>query len=127
MEDHIRRVAHTSVMRGCGFGMLAVVTSMIGLANDLALALKAGGLGMLLMTFVLIFKASRADRVPFKTTEVWVMLEKNERPPEALAPHMVAEARREALLRFAYLTAIIAVALLAGELLSLLLRPGIRV
>jgi hypothetical protein len=122
MEEIIRRTAYTSVMRGCGFGMLGIVTTMMGLANELVLALKAGGLGMLLMAFVLIFKASRVDRVSYKTTEVWVMLDKHERPPEALAARMVADARREAMLRFAYISAILAVGMLSFELLILIFR-----
>jgi len=120
MEETIRRAAFTSVMRGCGFGMLGVVTGMMGLANELVLALRTGGLGMLLMTFVLILKAARVDQVSYKSTEVWVMLEDGQRPPDALAHRMIADARREAMLRFAYLSAIVAVVLLAFELAVML-------
>jgi hypothetical protein len=121
MEQRIREYAHVSVMRGCGFGMLAIVTSMMGVANEPALALKFGGLGMLLMAFVLILKAARVDQTRFRSTEVWIMLDEGERPPEALAPFLIAEARKDALLRYAYLSAIIAVVMLAGELVFLIL------
>jgi hypothetical protein len=120
MEKTLRRTAFTSVMRGCGFGMLGIVTGMMGLANEVVLAVRTGGLGMLLMAFVLILKATRVNRVPFKSTEVWIMLNDAQRPPEALASSMIAEARREAMLRFAYLSAVISVILLTFDLLLVL-------
>ena len=120
MEDRIRRTAHLSVMRGCGFGMLAIVTGMMGAAITPALVLKTGGFGMLLMAFILILKASRADRVPFRSTEVWIMLDKKDRPPEALAPAMITQARRGALLFYAYYSAVIGVVLLSGGLIALI-------
>jgi len=121
VPNHILRNAHLSVMRGCGFGLLAVVTGMMGLANDAVLALRWGGIGTLLMTFVLILKAARAHRVPFRATEVWVMLDPPQRPPEALAGRLIAQARREALLLYAYWSAALSVAFLAGELALTLL------
>ena len=116
MPDNIHRNAHLSVMRGCGFGLLGIVTGMMGLANDAVLALRWGGIGTLLMTFVLILKAARVDRVPYRSTEVWVMLDPHQRPPDALAGRLIAVARRDALLRYAYFSAGLSVALLAGEL-----------
>lgn len=102
--------------------MLAVVTGMMGFANELPIALKWGGLCTLLMAFVLILKASRVDKVPFKSTEVWIMMDPDQRPPEALAPFLIANARRDAMLRYAYLSAIVAVIMLVGELFLLLTR-----
>lgn len=122
MEQTIRQLAHASVMRGCAFGMLGVVTGMMGFADQLPVALKWGGLGTLLMAFVLILKASRADRVAFRSTEVWIMLDKDQRPPESLAPVLIANARREAMLHYAYLSAIIAALLLGGGLFLVLVR-----
>ncbi len=46
---------------------------------------EAGGFGALLLSLALILKAHNARTDNFKRTEVWIMLEKNERPPEALA------------------------------------------
>lgn len=118
MEERIRQSAHASVMRGCGFGMLTIFTGMIGVASSLSLVLRTGGFGMLLMTFILILKAARAHRVPAHSTEIWVMLDEKDRPPKALAGRMIASARRETLLVFAYWSAIMAAVLLAAELVE---------
>lgn len=116
MEERIRQFANASVMRGCGFGMLTVATGMMGVAFSLRLVLYAGGTGMLLMTFILVLKAARADRVAYRTTEVWIMLDEKDRPPAALAPSMICRARRTALLQYAYWSALMAASLLASGL-----------
>lgn len=121
MEEIVRRKVLVSVLRGCGFGALTIVTGMIGAANSLPLFLKTGGYGMLLMAFILILKASRADRIPYRKTEVWIMLDTSERPPDALAAAMIANARREIMLEYAYYSAITGVVLIAFELLVTLL------
>ncbi|MCA1952708.1 MAG: hypothetical protein LDL25_02530 [Hyphomicrobiales bacterium] len=121
MDDRIRAHAHVSVMRGCGFGVIAIITTMIGVADRLALSLKVGGIGMLLMTFILLLKAARAGETRFRSTEVWIMLDEHERPPEALAPGLIARARREAFLRYAWFSAIAAGLMLAGAALAMLL------
>jgi hypothetical protein len=122
MREHVRRYAFLSVARGCGFGALTIVTAMAGSAFDLAIALKVCGFGFLLMCFVLIIKAARADQVPMKRTEVWIMMEPAERPPEKLAAVWIAAARREALYRFAHASAVIASLSLGGAVLLFLAR-----
>jgi hypothetical protein len=108
MESTIRRYAQLSIARGCGFGALAIATLMLGCASDIDLFLRTGGIATLLMCFVLLLKASRADQVPVSETEVWIMLPKDKRPPKDIAAPLIARARRDYLLRFAYVAAIVA-------------------
>ncbi len=122
MEEIIRRLAHISVLRGCGFGTLTILTGMMGVAFDLSLVLKTGGIGMLLMAFILILKAARVYQTPLRTTEVWIMLDERDRPPVALARGMIAEARRDVMLLYAYFSAIVSAALLISGGLSSIAR-----
>lgn len=118
MEAQIHSAATQSVFRGCSFGMLAVVTCMLGLSFDPPACFRFGGFSMLLMSAILVLKAWRAEQEPYKRTEVWIMLEPHERPPEAVAPALIAAARQAALYRFARLSAYCAAALLAAALLA---------
>ncbi len=62
---------------------------MVSLAGHPARVFEAGGLGALLLSLALILKAHNARADHYKRTEVWIMLEKNERPPEALAAVLI--------------------------------------
>ncbi len=112
--EHIRKLAWLSVARGCGFGVLAIFTSMIGLITTPGVAFDVGGVGFLLMTFILIAKAVRADRLPHRNTEIWLMLEPELRPPPDIASGVITRTRREVMLRFALMSALTAVACLVG-------------
>jgi len=122
MEEMIQRYTYASVARGCGFGGLAIVTTMIGCAADLSLFFRTGGIATLLMCFILIYKASRVHEVPFKSTEVWIMLPRERRPPEMLAAPLIAQARREVMLKFAYASALVATVELSADLVLMLKR-----
>lgn len=94
MDAPVRHKAIISVARGCGFGGLAAVTAMLGFAHDPPAAVKFGGMSSLLTALVLLAKASRARFSPYKRTEIWLMLEANERPPAIFAQLVIGEARR---------------------------------
>jgi hypothetical protein len=115
--EKIEQLAHASVARGCGFAMLAIATTMIGLSSQFDIALRAGGLGCLLMCFVLIGLSWRAPATPYKQTELWLMLEPAERPQPTVAQDIISAARQEALLEFALRSAWLALALLSMALL----------
>jgi hypothetical protein len=103
--EHIRRLAWVSVARGCGFGALAIFTLMIGFVTTPALALDFGGVGFLLMAVILMMKAARSDRMPHNHTEIWLMLDRDLRPPPEIAPGVIMRTRREVILRFAQMSA----------------------
>lgn len=115
--DKIDQLAHASVARGCGFAMLAIATFMIGLSGNFAIALRAGGYACLLMCFTLMMMGWRAQSIPYKNTELWLILEPSDRPQPAVAQAIIATARREALLNFALHSAWLAAVLLVMAVL----------
>ncbi len=123
--EKIEQLAYASVARACGFGMLAIATFMIGLSSEFVLALRAGGFGCLLISFVLIAMSWRAGSTPYKRTELWLMLEPSDRPQPAVAQAVISAARRTAFLEFAWRSAWLATALLLMALIwGLLPAPG---
>ena len=109
--DHLRRTAFVSVGRACGFAGLAIVCVMVGFSYDLVAAARAGGILTLLVTVVLIMKAREAVWRDYRRTELWLMLEKDERPPPAIAQAVTSTVLQDAYFWFARHTAGISVAL----------------
>ena len=122
MPSRIRQTAVLSTARGCGFAGLAIVTAMLGFAHDPPAALKFGGYASLLTCFVLILMGLRATSTPYKRTEIWLLLEKHERPPAAFAQQVIGTVRRDVLLRFARFNGAIALVCFVG---SFLLRAAL--
>lgn len=120
MPDLIKRLADLSIARGCGFAALAVACVMVSLTANPVRVFEAGGVGALLTAFALILKAQYARPDRFKKTEVWIMLDKSERPPEPLAAAWITDARRDALFRWAERMAWAAAAMLGLALLLIM-------
>ena len=85
---------------------------MLGASHDLVRALQAGAILLILMTLILMWKAHMAPRTPYKRTEAWLLLDPAKRPPAELAQWAFGTVLREVYLRFARLTAGLAMALL---------------
>jgi len=118
----MRLLAEISTARGCGFAGLAILCLMVGLSANIATTLKAGGYSALLVMTVLLLMAQRAPAKPFRQTEVWLMLEEAERPPEPLAQRLLSGVRRAAFLRFAAYHAVAAATMLTAGFVVGLLR-----
>lgn len=114
--DAIENAAYVSVGRACGFAGLAVFCLMFGLSFEPALAARTGGVVCLAVTLILAFYAYRARTRPYKRTELWLILPKDQRPPAGVAQRLIGEALRETYLWFAKQAAIISVVLLASSL-----------
>lgn len=109
--EHMRRVAYETVLRACGFGSLAIFCSMVGMSFMPRFAFQAGGFLTTLMALILVFKAYEARTKDYRKTEMWLYLEKDERPPAAYAQWASATILRETYLTFALWTSMIAIAL----------------
>jgi hypothetical protein len=120
--DLYQRLAVISVARACAFGGLATLCVMVGLASETANSLKAGGYCALFTTIVLLVKARQAPTRPVKRTELWIMLDKADRPPEFIAQPMLGGILQNAFLRFASIHAAGAALLLALALLANLIQ-----
>jgi hypothetical protein len=122
--ERIEDLAERSVARACGFAGIGILTFVVGLSGDMSLAFKAAGILTLLTCCVLLLKAGFAPQKPYKQTEVWLMLPRDERPSEQVAQKLIGTVLREVYLRFALHAAIIAVVMLAFAFLYPLVLPA---
>jgi len=90
---------------------------MIGMSFMPRLAFQTGGFLTTIMTAVLILKAFEARTKDYRRTEMWLYLEKDERPPATYAQWASATVLRETYLTFAMWTAVISIAMWALALL----------
>ena len=109
--EHIRRVAYETVLRACGFASLAIFCVMTGMSFMPRLAFQAGGFFTTIMAFILILKAHEARTKDHRRTEMWLYLDKDERPPAPYAQWACATVLRETYLTFALWTSLISIAL----------------
>ncbi len=117
MHSKLEQLAHLSVARGSGFVTLAITTVMVGLSGHMPTAFKAGGVLALLTCMVLLLKAAYAHRRRYRDTELWIMLDPDDRPSKATAQRIVGTTLRHMYLRFARHFALGSTALLAGSLI----------
>ena len=107
--EHMRRIAYETVLRACGFGSLAIFCVMIGMSFMPRLAFQAGGILTTMMCAVLIYKAYEANTKDYRHTEMWLYLDKEQRPPAAYAQWASATVLRDTYLTFALWTSAIAI------------------
>jgi hypothetical protein len=84
---------------------------MIGMSFMPRLAFQTGGFLTTMMTGVLILKAFEARSKDYRRTEMWLYLEKDQRPPAAYAQWASATVLRETYLTFAMWTSMISIAM----------------
>ena len=122
--EYMRRTAYEVVLRACGFGSLAIFCVMIGMSFDAHLAFKTGGFLTIAMSGVLMIKAYEARTKPYRKTEMWLYLPKEQRPPESYAQWAASTVMRETYLTFARWTAAVSIVLWVLALLFSLTRSG---
>ena len=109
--ETMRRIAFETVLRACGFGLLAIFCIMIGLSFNPRAAFQAGGILTTVMALILILKAREALTKDYRRTEMWLYLPKDFRPPEAYAQWASATVLRDTYLTFAMWSSLIAIAM----------------
>ena len=114
----LQQMAWVSIARACGFAALGIGTLMFGLSGDALMSFRAGGILTLITSLILLVRGLQAPTRPYKRTEVWLMLEPEDRPQAALAQTVIGETLKQTYLTFALHSALIAGGML---LLSLLL------
>jgi len=119
MIDRIRHFADLSIRRGCGFGLIAIATAMTGMGHEIALAAYGGAIMAALMGAILLLKGLRAPSRAYKTTELWLLLDRRHGLPEARAQEVIGGVLRERYLWHAWIAGGVALFL---WLLSVLLR-----
>ena len=119
--DRIQVAAEISIGRAVGFGALAIGTVVLGLIFDPVLALKTGGALTLLMAAIILIKAERARFQPYRSTEVWLLLDKRLGLPDEHAQRIVSSVLRSTYHRYAQVSIAVAVGLwLLGFVLQLI-------
>jgi hypothetical protein len=93
--EHIRRCAELSVGRACAFALLGIFTFTIGLAGEPPLAIRACAIGLSLLAVVLWYLAQRAERVPYRRREVWLLLGREHHLPEERAHGIISNIMRD--------------------------------
>jgi hypothetical protein len=99
--NEIEQAAQVSIGRACGFAGFGIALTVLALSFEPVLAAKLGAALSLGLAVTLLILASRAHNTPHQTTEVWLLIDKESRPPERHARRIVNEARRFAMLWFA--------------------------
>ena len=123
--EAVERAAYVSVGRACGFGALAIFCFVVGLSYDPNLAARAGGILCMLMTAILLLRASSAPTRPYKTTETWLMLQMSERPSAHVAQRVIGSALRGAYFWYARSTAMVTAVLVVIAMLMPILTSGL--
>lgn len=99
--SRLDELALLSVSRACGFAGLGIFCFMIGLAGYPVVALNSGAVLMMLSAAVLVIKAEISPTRPYKRTELWIILEPDERPSDRFAQQVIGSALRVVYMRFA--------------------------
>jgi len=109
----IQHLAMISVARACAYVGLGIMTIMVALSYDPILCVKSGAILTSMLVVVLRYRAMRADRIDYRHSEVWAMLDASEMPPADHAARLVRNAYRDALLRFGDYSLVMAASLWA--------------
>lgn len=89
------------------------------------MSFRAGGILTLITSLVLLIRGLQAPNRPYKRTEVWLMLQPEDRPQAALAQTLIGETLKHTYLTFAFHSALIAGAMLfLSLLLAFVSRPN---
>ena len=120
--EEMRRIAYETVLRACGFASLAIFCMMIGMSFMPKLAFQAGGFLTTVMAAVLVLKAFEARTKDYRRTEMWLYLEKDQRPPATYAQWASATVLRETYLTFAMWTSAISIVMWVMALLIAVLE-----
>jgi hypothetical protein len=93
--DRIREACDLSIRRACGFAVLAIFTTMVGMSYHPQVAIRVGATLITLMTAILLAKGWRALARSYKRTEVWLILEKRHDLIEERAQRTIGAILRE--------------------------------
>ncbi|MCS6878521.1 MAG: hypothetical protein N2038_13860 [Geminicoccaceae bacterium] len=123
-SDPIERAAEISVLRGVGFGSLAIGCACLGLAPYPVVALYLAAASALLMAAILALKGRLAPRRPYTRTEAWLLLDPRPRLAPAVAQRLVGRALARTFHRYARLALRASIGLWLAGLIARLFGLG---
>lgn len=106
--EALENAAFVSVGRACGFAGLAIFCLVFGFSYEPVFAAKAGAVLCAGLALILFLYANRAPARPYKRTELWLILEKEKRPPADIAQRVVGQVLRDTYIWFARQTSAVA-------------------
>jgi hypothetical protein len=124
--ENLRRAAFVSIGRAVAFAGLGIFVVMVGLSFDPVLALRTGGVLLLILLAGLLLRAQQVQRADYRHTEAWLLLDRTERPSDRTAGQQLIAALREACMLFARWTAGAAALVWGFAVLSTLVTFGSR-
>lgn len=122
--NEIEQAAQLSIGRACGFAGLGIALAVVALSFEPLLAAKTGAVLSMGLTLTLLVLAHRARNTPYQTTEVWLLIDEDSRPPARHARRIINEARRFAMLWFARWTAAVSALFASSAILLALARTS---
>ena len=121
--SRIRGFAEISIGRASGFGLLAIATTSFGLIGWPVLAFKLAAVSLTLAATILTLKGEWARSIPYKRTELWLLLERSHGLPEPHAQRVIGNILRDTYRRFALYAGVEAVACWCLAFASWLIVP----
>jgi hypothetical protein len=122
--NEIEQAAQMSIGRACGFAGFGIALTVLALSFEPALAAKTGAALTLGLALALLVFAYRAHNTPYQTTEVWLLIDRDSRPPARHARRVINEARRFAMLWFARWAAAVSALFASSAILLALARTA---
>jgi hypothetical protein len=113
-----RELADASIRRACGFGLIAIFTSMVGFSAEPYIAVRLGAFMVTTAAVILYWRGQGAPRRNFRDTEVWLMI-RDTAPamPKDRLQRLIGGALAESYFWHARITAYVAVSMWAVALL----------
>lgn len=99
--EAIENAAVISVGRATGFAALAIVCIVMALSYEPVVAARAGCFLCLIVAAILFHYAMRAPSRPYRQTELWIILAKEDRPPKTIAQKLIGSALSRTYRKFA--------------------------
>ena len=118
--EAIENAAIVSVGRASGFAALPIICLVMSLSYEPIVAARAGCILCLIFAAILFHYAMRGPSLPYRPTELWIILAKEDRPPKPVAQRIIGEILRQTYRKFGQYAVISALIFMA---LSLILLP----
>jgi hypothetical protein len=122
--DRFAQFAFSLTLRDASFVALAAVTLMVAFSFDPPLALVIGAHVALIFSLFLLYRVTVLTDERMKRTELWQVLEPDERPRGDVALVLAHDRLEEVLLRFSKTAAGVACTLFSLSIAMSVLAPG---
>ncbi|UUX49525.1 hypothetical protein NUH88_19260 [Nisaea acidiphila] len=99
--EAIENAAIISVGRATGFAALAIVCIVMSLSYEPVIAARAGCILCLIVAAILFHYSLKAPSRPYRQTELWIILAKEDRPPKSIAQQLIGSVLHRTYRKFA--------------------------